>query len=383
MLNRLPLITYSPLANKQQVMLGVCLRVHATGNNDTLLAQSLKALGPIWPALPSIVLVDFAGESRKEPPLDWEPPESTVILGAISNDARGAVTSNTSTNAARRCLHVSDVAEMANHQAAFFSVAHSALGELPRLVAKSTSPILVLDVNEPIDQARANNGGAMATSGWSCLGWKRRPADKKVGLLSNILKLLQLIDKDADTIDLEAILKRDAVLSYKIVALVNSAAFGLAVEVTSIRHALSILGRQKLKRWLSLLLLQAGGNDTPQVLLQVAFIRAAFLEGVGKSLGLDAQEEDLFLCGAFSLLDKILGIPLTELLGRISISEAITDALVGDEGPLAPLLTLIKGVEARDALFLGAQCELLAISPEEVNRSLLAAISSTKEVSSL
>jgi len=57
--------------------------------------------------------------------------------------------------------------------------------------------------------------------------------------------------------------------------------------------------------------------------------------------------------------------------------------LVGNEGSLAPLLALVKGVEARGALFLGAQCDLLAVSSDEVNRALLQAISSTKEVSSL
>jgi len=65
------------------------------------------------------------------------------------------------------------------------------------------------------------------------------------------------------------------------------------------------------------------------------------------------------------------------------VSEAITEALVGDEGPIAPLLKLIKSVEARDALLLGAHCELLAVSPDEVNQALLQAIKATKEVSSL
>ena len=364
-------------------MLGVHLRVHGADCSETSLAQSLTALGPIWPEPPALVLVEFAGEGRTEPPLGWHPPESTVIVVRTPPESSSMIPSAMTNGLTRRCLRVGDEKEMANQHASFFAVANTALAELPRLRAKSNSPIVVLDVNEPIDQARAINGGAMATGGWSCLGWKRRPADKKVGLLSNLLKLLQLIEKDADTSDLEAILKRDAVLSYKLVSMANSAAFGLAVEVTSLRHALSILGRQKLKRWLSLLLVQAGGSDTPQVLLQVAFIRAAFLEALGNTLDLDAGNEDLFLCGAFSLLDKILGISLTEVLGRISISEAITDALVGDEGPLAPLLALIKGVEACDALFLAAQCDLLAVSPDEVNRALVQAIRSTKEVSSL
>jgi EAL and modified HD-GYP domain-containing signal transduction protein len=383
MLNRPPFITYSPLTNKKHVMLGAHLEVHSAEISETLIEQSLTALSPVWPEQPALILVEFVDKIRTVLPHGWQPPESAVILVSAAVDSAGIVPTIVMNDVPRRCLHVRDVAEIENQPAELLAVVNSALGELPRLVARTNTPVIVLDVNEPIDQARANNAGAVATGGWACLGWKRRPADKRVGLLSNVLKLLQLIEKDADTIDLEAILKRDALLSYKLISMANSAAFGLAVEVTSLRHAISILGRQKFRRWLLLLLVQAGGTDTPQVLLQVAFIRAAFLHALGGTLDLETQKEDLFLCGAFSLLDRILGISLTELLGRVSISEAITDALVGEEGPIAPLLTLMKAVEARDARFLSAQCELLAVSPDEVNRALLYAIRRTKDVSSL
>jgi EAL and modified HD-GYP domain-containing signal transduction protein len=212
------------------------------------------------------------------------------------------------------------------------------------------------------------------------LAWKRRPADKKVGLLSDLLKLIQLIDRDADAAEIEAVLKRDAGLSYKLVSMSNAASYGQATQVTSLTHAIGIVGRMQLKRWLTLMLVQAGGSDTPQVLLRVAFIRAAFLEELGKSLGPEIAKEDLFLCGAFSLVDTILGIPLPELLRRISISDAITEALVGGEGPLAPLLKVIEGIESKDDGLLRAQCELLSISPADVNRALITAISSAEEV---
>jgi EAL and modified HD-GYP domain-containing signal transduction protein len=160
----------------------------------------------------------------------------------------------------------------------------------------------------------------------------------------------------------------------------NSAAYGVSFEVISIRHALNLIGRHKLKRWLSLLLLHSGGSDTPQVLLQLAFIRASLLERLGGEMSFDGDRDDLFLCGAFSLLDKILGIPLPELLGRISISDGITDALVGDEGPLAPLLAVVRGVEARDPAFLRVQCEKLAIHPDIVGKALLGSIAASREL---
>ncbi|MBC7623967.1 MAG: HDOD domain-containing protein [Aeromicrobium sp.] len=383
MSNSQTLLTYSPLADRKQFMLGVHLRVHDVGSDETSLANALNSLVPFWPEPPALVMVDFAGAPAAGPSLGWRPPESTVLLSEAHLQSTHPSDLPRDPSATRGCLVLRDSAHLPIQQAAYFAIPHSRLPELPQLVARLASPVVVLDLNEPIDSARAANGGAAAVGGWSCLGWKRRPADRIMGLLSNILKLLQLMDKDADTGDLEAILKRDAVLSYKLVSIANSAAFGLAVEVSSLRHALSIFGRQRLKRWLSLLLVQAGGSETPQVLVQVAFIRAAFLERLGSALGLGAEQEDLFLCGAFSLLDKILGIPLAELLGRVSISEAVTDALVGEEGPLAPLLGLLKGVEASDADFLSAQCELLSIRPREVNLALISAISGTKEVASL
>jgi hypothetical protein len=229
------------------------------------------------------------------------------------------------------------------------------------------------------DYARVNAAANAPVGDWSCLAWKRRPADKKVGLLSDLLKLIQLIDRDASTAEIEAVLKRDAGLSYKLVSMSNAASYGQATQVTSLAQAIGIVGRMQIKRWLTLMLVQAGGSDTPQVLLRVAFIRAAFLEELGKSLGPEIAKEDLFLCGAFSLVDTILGIPLPELLGRISISDAITDALVGGEGPLAPLLKVIEGIESKDDGLLRAQCELLSISPADVNRALITAISSAEE----
>jgi hypothetical protein len=239
--NRPPFITYSALADKKHCMRGVHLRVHGADSSETSVVESLTALSPIWPDPPALVLFDFVGASCVEPPPGRQPPESAVIVGDVHAASTELIATTAISGTTPRCLYVRDGAEFPNHRAELYAVGHDALSELPRLFRKTISPILVLNVNEPIDQARARNGGAAATNGWSCLGWKRRPADKKVGLLSNILKLLQLIDKDADTSDLEATLKRDAVLSYRLVAMANAGAFGLAVKVTSLRHAISIL----------------------------------------------------------------------------------------------------------------------------------------------
>jgi EAL and modified HD-GYP domain-containing signal transduction protein len=183
-----------------------------------------------------------------------------------------------------------------------------------------------------------------------------------------------MVDKDDDIADIAEVLKRDAVLSYKLISLANSAAMGLSVEVTSIQHAVSMLGMSRLKHWLSVLMIHCGGNDTPPALMHAAFTRAAFLEAVGKSLDIDGGNDELFLCGAFSLLDKILGLPIEKILEKVSVSEAITDALLTRTGPYAELLTLAEAVEKRDDAALRKAIDDLALYPQVVNRALLGAI---------
>ncbi len=361
-------------------MLGAHLRLHARDSEPQRLDQMLNSLVPVWPSGSGVILVEFDGALPTSWPAGLLELQSTILLVPDTENhpellslAKGA--------APNLCMRYGERGDSAGLNATYQAVYREEIPLLQHLAGRPPlQNVLALDLDEPIDHARATHAGSFATSGWSCARWKRRPADKKVGMLSTILKLIQLIDKDADTADIETILKRDAVLSYKLISMANSAAYGLAVEVTSIRHALNLLGRHKLKRWLSLLLLHSGGPDTPQVLLQLAFVRATFLERLGSAMEFGGDQDDLFLCGAFSLLDKILGIPLTELLGRISISDGITDALVGDEGPLAPLLGVVRGLEARDPAFLDVQCEKLAVDPGVVSRALLGALSASREL---
>jgi EAL and modified HD-GYP domain-containing signal transduction protein len=359
-------------------MLGIHLRLHAGDASHEALVGTIEDLAPSWPRDSTLMLLEFDGAMPERWPDAVELGDHMVLM-APSMAAGTHPADLVQTISPNVCVRARDSHQYGGVEAKFLAIGQDEIGGLRQFASANVQGnILALDIDEPIDHARATHAGAIATSGWSCARWKRRPADKKVGMLSNILKLIQLIDRDADTADIEALLKRDAVLSYTLISMANSAAYGVSVEVTSIRHALNLLGRHKLKRWLSLLLLHSGGADTPQVLLQLAFIRASVLERLGADMQFDGDRDDLFLCGAFSLLDKILGIPLTELLGRISISDGITDALIGDEGPLAPLLAVVRGLEARDPAFLRVQCEKLAIRPDFVGQALLGAIAESR-----
>jgi hypothetical protein len=374
-------LTYSPLVDQRKAVSGVHLRLHATGTSVGAVVEALNGLSAAWPAGCSQVLVDLPDLPGDAWLPDWAPQANAVLVAnspfVLVDPAYVAL----GDAAPRVCIRSTEFPKDGHKGVSHIAAEPRTLANFAAVPAEYRRyPLVALDCEEPIEQARAANCGAVAWSGWSCLRWTRKPVDKKVGMLSTILKLIQLIDKDADTADLEALLKRDAVLSYKLVSMANMAAFGLTVEVTSIRHAMNILGREKLKRWLALLLLHAGGADTPQVLLQTAYTRAAFMEALGRELDMGAHKDDLFLCGAFSLLDKILGLPMSDLLSRVSIADAVTDALMEGSGPIGPVFKLAAAVESRHANEASELTRSLALSPAAVNRTLLGAIGSAQSL---
>jgi EAL and modified HD-GYP domain-containing signal transduction protein len=75
--------------------------------------------------------------------------------------------------------------------------------------------------------------------------------------LQVILELINRVDREEPVDRLEAVLKNDPTLAFRLLRYINSPGFGLSVEIGSFRHALMILGYQRLKRWLALLLASA------------------------------------------------------------------------------------------------------------------------------
>ena len=55
--------------------------------------------------------------------------------------------------------------------------------------------------------------------------------------------------------EIEELLKKDPILSFKLLCFINSCGFGLSVEITSFRHAVMLVGLGKLFRWATLLML--------------------------------------------------------------------------------------------------------------------------------
>jgi EAL and modified HD-GYP domain-containing signal transduction protein len=137
-------------------------------------------------------------------------------------------------------------------------------------------------------------------------------------------------------------------LSYKLLKLINSAAFGMRHKVSNIVQALSLLGEREIRTWVSLLSVSAMASDKPVELVLNSLIRARFCEQSAALIGEQSQDSELFLMGLFSQLDAILDRPLAELLEEIQVSKEIRQALEDNEGARYRLLEICVALERGD-----------------------------------
>lgn len=160
------------------------------------------------------------------------------------------------------------------------------------------------------------------------------------------LKILREVSKPDPSFDeIERIIKGDVSFSYKLLRGINSVAFGLRTKVTSIKHALVLMGMREVKRWISLIALQGLGEDKPPELVELSVIRAKFAELLAAKIGQSDRASDLFLMGLFSMIDAIIDRPMAELLEELPISDDIKAALLGEGGPLAKVYELVVANE--------------------------------------
>lgn len=194
-----------------------------------------------------------------------------------------------------------------------------------------------------------------------------------------ILQLMQMVQNNEDIPRLEAVLKRDPALIYKLLRFINSAGFGAGREVQSLRQAITLLGYAPLYRWLTLLLATASSSGYSPVLMETAVVRARLCELLGMKFLARGEGENLFVAGMFSLLDRLLGLPMKEVLDTVLLPDEVVRALLTRGGVYGPYLALAEACELNSNL-VASLAQSLSISPEDVNKAHLSALAWAQNV---
>ncbi len=191
-----------------------------------------------------------------------------------------------------------------------------------------------------------------------------------------ILRLMNLLrDSDSPDSKLEDAFRGDVSLTMKLLRTVNSAAMG-GRGIESIRHAVRMVGRSELHKWLALLLVSSvaarGGTDLEVV--RAALARARFAELIGLQKGDRRASESLFMVGLFSLLEAALRMPISEILEKMDLADEIKRALTVRSGPYAGALSLVESYEKASWEVVTAEARAVAVDPAVLGDMYLASL---------
>ena len=192
--------------------------------------------------------------------------------------------------------------------------------------------------------------------------------------LQVVVELIHRVDSEDPIEKLENTLKRDPSLAFKLLRYINSPAFGLRVEISSFRHAIMLLGYQRLKRWLALLLATASKDVNLRPVMFAAVRRGLLMEELVAGNGDEEMRSEMFICGVFSLLDRMFQESFAKLLGSIPVPTRVYQALVDNTGPFQPYMAMVKAAEGESVYEYREAAENLLMSVAEINRAQLRAL---------
>jgi c-di-GMP phosphodiesterase len=192
--------------------------------------------------------------------------------------------------------------------------------------------------------------------------------------------LNQLNDERVRDAQIEETFRGNPGLTYKLLRMVNAASMG-GRGIESIGHAIRLLGRKALARWVSLLLVSSVASErgTDRELVQTALLRARFAELLGTATGRSESAGSLFIVGLFSLLDVLLRTPMAEIVSRLDLSQGVVDALLRQGGPYLIWLEMVEAYQKADWDTVRRHAGALGLPLDQISQFYLEAVTWTQE----
>lgn len=387
---------YSPFIDRNRAVTATRLTVFPLKPDAVLDAgQLLQAVAGVWPADGARVSLNVASESLLHDLLAAEPSTNVMIevpAFIASEPANVDAIQSLHKHGNTLLLKGRPLKELPREVLPCFKYSIIELAEDRRTnegantpgSAMRTIPHVQSGVTSIAEMEACFTRGAAAVLGWpiddvlASSTVSGKPAGQTD--LQVIVELINRVDKQEPIEKLEGTLKRDPSLAFKLMRYINSPAFGLSVEISSFRHAIMMLGYQRLKRWLALLLATASKDTNLKPVMFAAVRRGLLMEELVRSSGDDEMRNEMFICGVFSLLDRMFKQPFSDLLRTIPVPQRVYQALVEDSGPYHPYFELVKAIEAESLFDFRSAADNLMMSVSEINRAELRALTSAAQL---
>jgi c-di-GMP phosphodiesterase len=388
---------YSPFIDRNRAVSATRLTVFPLRPDAELdAAQLLHAVGSVWPASGARVSLNIVSESLLHALLQARPSENLMVEVPAFMAADPANTKAITT------LHASGTTllikgrplkELPREVLPCFKYSIIDLADERRLEDSHAPPGVTRSiahvqsgVRTMVEMEASFARGAQAVLGWpidDAIVTSGTPsAGKQVAApgMQVIVELIHRVDKEDPIEKLENTLKRDPPLAFKLLRYINSPAFGLRVEISSFRHAIMMLGYKRLKRWLALLLATASKEVNLKPVMFAAVRRGLLMEELVRGTGDEETRNEVFICGVFSLLDRMFQQPFDELLSTIPVPERVRQALVERTGPYEPYMNVVRASESESLFEFREAADNLMMSVSEINRAQLRALMAASEI---
>jgi EAL and modified HD-GYP domain-containing signal transduction protein len=163
------------------------------------------------------------------------------------------------------------------------------------------------------------------------------------------VRLLTAVSKpEIDFSEIEALIKREPSLCYRLLRYLNSPLLGLSSPVVSVRNALNLLGERESVRWIRMATTLVMGQEKSSDLVLSSLVRARFCELIAPKV--EHGNSDLFLMGMLSLIDAILSVPIGVVIEELCLDANVkAQLLAAKSGKKTPLSTIYDLMVAREA----------------------------------
>lgn len=154
-----------------------------------------------------------------------------------------------------------------------------------------------------------------------------------------ILELIStLYREDVQVRDVVGVINRDPAIAVKLLRLVNSALYRRQRNIQSIQQAITMLGLNRLRSWITLLLLDKN-SDRGSALTELSLFHAFFCQAVARETH-PPMADAAFTVGLLSCLDAFFDEPMAALLKNLPLDTLLQQALLANKGRLGAWLRL-------------------------------------------
>ncbi|MDL2233820.1 HDOD domain-containing protein [Ruminococcaceae bacterium OttesenSCG-928-L11] len=195
-------------------------------------------------------------------------------------------------------------------------------------------------------------------------------------LKTNLIRLLNIVRDENFEFDMVSdIVQKDTALSVSLMRMVNSPFLGLSQKINTINHAITILGQNEVRKWVTTSVSRSLGSDRPNEISRLSLVRAKFAENLAPLFKLQRESQSLFLTGLFSVLDVILEMDMADALKLVLVSDDIHAALVERTGKYATVLSFIENYETADWGAISRELIIHDLSTEDIYDAYIEAVS--------